>query len=46
MDELARLQGVEPVASVDDIVRDVFESGEERDEFLAHVAAWRRTDLA
>jgi hypothetical protein len=47
LDELARRQGVGPVRSVHDMARPhVFESDEELDEFLAHVAASRHADLA
>ena len=43
-EELARRQGVEPVASVDDLARpDLFESDEELDEFLADLYASRRS---
>ncbi len=45
--ELARRQGVSPVASVDDLARpDLFESDEELPEFLAMVYADRHTGLA
>jgi hypothetical protein len=45
--ELARRQGVGPVASIDDLARpDLFESDEELDEFLAMVYADRHTGLA
>lgn len=45
--ELARRQGVGPVASVDDLARpDLFESDEELDEFLADLYAARHTGLA
>jgi hypothetical protein len=47
LDELARRKGVRPVESVDDMAQDgVFESDEELEEFLAHVYAARRADLA
>jgi hypothetical protein len=47
VEELARRQGVGPVASIDDLARpDLFESDEELDEFLAMVYADRRTGLA
>jgi hypothetical protein len=47
LDELARRQGVRPVRSVHDMARPhVFESDEELEEFLAHVAASRHADLA
>jgi len=47
VDELARRKGVQPVESVEDMAQDgVFESDEELEEFLAHVYAARRADLA
>jgi hypothetical protein len=47
LDELARRQGVRPVGNVHDMARpNLFESDEELEEFLAHVAASRHTDLA
>lgn len=45
--ELARRQGVEPVASVDDLARpDLFESDEELEDFLADLYAARHAGLA
>jgi hypothetical protein len=45
--ELARRQGVGPVASVDELARPgAFESDEELDEFLADLYAARHTGLA
>ena len=44
--ELARQQGVRPIASVDDLRADVFDSDQELDEFLADLYASRRADLA
>lgn len=45
--ELARLQGVKPVRSVDDLAReDGFESDAEVDEFIAFVRAMRHADIA
>jgi hypothetical protein len=45
--ELARRQGVGPVASVDDLARpDPFESDEELADFLADLYAARHTGLA
>jgi hypothetical protein len=45
--ELARRQGVDPVASVDDLARpDLFESDEELADFLADLYAARHTGLA
>jgi hypothetical protein len=46
VEELARQQGVRPIASVDEMARDdVFESDEELDEFLDFVATMRRSDI-
>ncbi|MFU8870967.1 hypothetical protein [Micromonospora sp. SL4-19] len=46
-EELARRQGVRPVASVDDLARpDLFESDEELDDFLADLYASRRAGVA
>lgn len=45
--ELARRKGVGPVLSVHDMARpDLFDSDEDLEAFLAHVAASRRADLA
>jgi hypothetical protein len=45
--ELARRQGVRPIASVDELVRpNTFESDDELDEFLADLYETRRADLA
>ncbi|MEV4763146.1 hypothetical protein AB0J89_10970 [Micromonospora chokoriensis] len=45
--ELARRQGVRPVASVDDLARPyLFESDDELDEFLADLYASRRAGAA
>ncbi|MBX6768978.1 MAG: hypothetical protein IRY90_17820 [Actinomadura rubrobrunea] len=47
LDELARRKGVRPIQSADDLAQDgVFDSDEELDAFLEHVAAERRADLA
>ena len=47
LDELARRQGVRPVRNVHDMAcPNLFESDEELEEFLAHVAASRHADLA
>lgn len=47
LDELARRQGVHPIASVAELVRDdVFESDEEVDEFIAFTYAMRHADPA
>jgi hypothetical protein len=44
--EQARRKGVRPIASVDELRADVFESDQELDEFLAWVAAERKANLA
>jgi hypothetical protein len=47
VEELARRQGVRPVGRVGEMARPgIFESDEELEEFLAHVYASRRADLA
>jgi hypothetical protein len=47
IDEQARRKGVRPVQSPDDLAQDgVFDSDEELEAFLAHVAATRHADLA
>jgi hypothetical protein len=47
VDELARRKGVHPVRSADDLAcNGIFETDEELDEFLAHVAEMRRADPA
>jgi hypothetical protein len=47
IDEQARRKGVRPAASADDLAQDgVFDTDEELDAFLAHVAAMRHADLA
>jgi hypothetical protein len=46
IDELARRKGVRPVESPDEMARDVFDSDEELDEFLAFIADARHADLA
>jgi hypothetical protein len=47
-DELARRQGVRPIASVEDLAaaEDPFESDEEYEAFLADLYASRRAGLA
>ncbi|MFF3853348.1 hypothetical protein [Micromonospora sp. NPDC002575] len=46
-EELARRQGIRPVASVDDLARPgLFESDEELDDFLADLYASRRAGVA
>lgn len=45
-EELARRQGVKPIASVDELARPgLFESDEEYDEFLADLYASRRAEM-
>lgn len=47
VDEQARRKGVKPIQSADDLAQDgVFDTDEELDAFLAHVAAMRHADLA
>lgn len=47
IDEQARRKGVKPIQSADDLAQDgVFDTDEELDAFLAHVAAVRHADLA
>ncbi len=47
IDEQARRKGVKPIQSADDLAQDgVFDTDEELDAFLAHVAAMRHADLA
>ncbi|MET8092638.1 hypothetical protein [Micromonospora sp. NPDC005220] len=46
-EELARRQGIQPIASVDDLARPgLFESDEELDEFLADLYSSRRAGAA
>ncbi|MEU8420534.1 hypothetical protein AB0C15_06640 [Micromonospora sp. NPDC048835] len=46
-EELARRQGIRPIASVDDLARPgLFESDEELDEFLVDLYASRRAGAA
>ena len=46
IEELARLQGVTSIASLDDLAQpDLFESDEEYDAFLVDLYASRRTGL-
>lgn len=42
LDEQARRKGVRPIASVDELRADLFDSDEELDEFLADLEAFRR----
>jgi hypothetical protein len=47
LDEQARRKGVRPIQSADDLAHDgIFDTDEELDAFLAHVAAMRHADLA
>jgi hypothetical protein len=46
LDTLARQQGVEPIASADELRADIWESDEELDAFLAEVRRSRDADLA
>jgi hypothetical protein len=47
LDEQARRKGVRPIQSADDLAHDgIFDTDEEFDAFLAHVAAMRHADLA
>lgn len=47
LDEQARRKGVRPIQSADDLASDgIFDTDEELDAFLAHVAAMRHADLA
>lgn len=45
LEELARLQGVHPVQSLDELAVDFFESDEEMEEFIAYTYAARRRDM-
>jgi hypothetical protein len=46
-DELARRQGVKPIASIDELAQpDLWESDEEYEAFLADLYASRRAGLA
>jgi hypothetical protein len=46
LEEQAQRKGVRPIASVDELRADVFESDEELDEFLADLEAFRHEHLA
>jgi hypothetical protein len=46
IEELARVQGVTRVRSLDGLAREAFESDEEVDEFIAYTYAARRRDMA
>ena len=47
LDEQARRKGIRPIQSADDLAHDgIFDTEEEPDAFLAHVAEMRHADLA
>ena len=46
LDEQARRKGVRPIASVEELRADVFESDEELDEFLADLETFRHEHTA
>jgi hypothetical protein len=46
LDEQARRKGVRPIASVDELRADVFESDEELEEFLADLDEFRHEHMA
>ena len=46
LDEQARRKGVRPIASVNELRADVFESDDELDEFLADLEGFRREHVA
>lgn len=47
LDKQARRKGVRPIRSADDLTQDgIFDTDEELDAFLAHVAETRHADLA
>lgn len=47
LDEQARRKGIRPIQSADDLAHDgIFDTDEELDAFLAHVAAMRHADFA
>ncbi|GAA3738059.1 hypothetical protein [Salinactinospora qingdaonensis] len=47
IDELALRKGVRPIRSAEDLAQDgVFDTDEELDAFLEHVAAMRHADIA
>jgi hypothetical protein len=45
LDEQAQRKGVHPIASVDELRADVFESDEELEEFLADLEAFRHEHM-
>jgi hypothetical protein len=46
LEEQARRKGVRPIASVDELCADVFESDQELDEFLSDLQAFRHEHMA
>jgi hypothetical protein len=46
LDEQARRKGVRPIASVDELRADVFESDKELEEFLADLDEFRHEHMA
>ncbi len=46
LDEQARVKGVRPISSADELRADVFESDEELEEFLDDLEAFRHEHLA
>jgi hypothetical protein len=46
LDEQARRKGVRPIASVDELRAEVFETDEELDEFLSDLDAFRHEHMA
>jgi hypothetical protein len=46
LDEQARRKGVRPIASVDELRADVFESDQELEEFLADLEEFRHEHMA
>ena len=46
LDEQARRKNVRPIASVDELRADVFESDEELEEFLADLETFRHQHMA
>lgn len=46
LEQQARRKGAAPIASVDELQADVFDSDVELDEFLADLYAFRHADMA
>lgn len=46
LQEQARVKGVRPITSVEELKADVFESDDELDEFLADLQAFRHANMA